>query len=261
MSWSDAIDLGQGTVERQFRIVRPGGVVPGVVWLPATAPPWPLVLLGHGGSGHKRSERNVGFGRWFSAQAGLAVVAIDGPYHGERVSEPLAASVYQRLMLDEGLEVVSERMVEDWRAAIDAVGSLGAADPTRVGYFGLSMGTRFGVPLAASLGTDLSCAVLGKFGLSAARDFYDDADSTTIVKQAATGVTAPTMFHVQLDDELFPRDGQVTLFDALAACDKLLLACPGAHADSPPAATALWRSFIVDHLRPTDPPHTSAAAP
>lgn len=240
-----------GIVELDFTVIRPTGAVPCAAWLPATPPPWPLVLVGHGGSGHKRSDRIVGLGRWFSSHAQIAALAIDGPYHGDRVPAPLPAAVYQRRMLDEGLQFVTDRMTADWTAAIAALGSLGPVDATRLGVFGLSMGARFGIPLAASLGGDLRCAVLGKFGLAAAAGFYADAGGTGIVVDKAPEVTAPTMFHVQLDDELFPLDGQLALFDLLGAGEKLLLGFPGAHGESPPSAVTYWREFLASHLQVT----------
>jgi hypothetical protein len=52
--------VADGDVERSFRVTRRGDRVPGVLWLPSSrAAPQPLVLLGHGGSGHKRSARIV----------------------------------------------------------------------------------------------------------------------------------------------------------------------------------------------------------
>ncbi len=253
VSWHATPPTADGVVERSFRIVRPRSMVPGVAWIPAHSISCPVVLLGHGGSGHKRSARTVRLGRYFASRAGIAAVAIDGPYHGDREDTPLTPTEYQLKIAEEGLEAVVERMVSDWRSAVDAVGTLEGVDVSTLGYLGLSMGTRFGLPFGAAIGRDLSCAVFGKFGLRCASGFYEGMEMADRLKRDAAQIRAATLFHLQLDDELFPRDGQLALFDSLGCPEKQLIAYPGAHADTSPTAPATWCGFIERHLRPGKP--------
>ena len=220
LEWIGREAADGGVVEREFRLSRTASTVPGVLWRPSAAGPnRPLVLLGHGGSGHKRSERTVAHARWFASRAGLAVLAIDGPYHGDRVAAPVSAEEYQPRIVAEGTEVVLDRMTGDWLAAVDAVEAAGLADTSNVGYLGTSMGVRFGPPLAAVLGDRL--------------------------------------FHLQWDDEIFPRDGQLALFDLLGSRDKRLIGFAG-HAETRPEAIDLWRDSIARHLVPVEAASSAA---
>jgi dienelactone hydrolase len=235
---------GAGCVERSFLLRRPGEPVPGVLWSPGTTPPRATVLLFHGGSGHKRSERHVRMGRWVASTAGFAVIAIDGPYHGDRVRSPVAPSVYQQLIADEGIERVTARMTADWLEVVSALAGLGFAEDAHVSVFGMSMGARFGLPVAAALGPRLRCAVLGKFGIRQAGPLHPGLCSPGLAVTAARAVTAPVLYHVQWDDAIFPREGQFELFDALASAGKRLIARPGPHAGTHPDDEASWQDFI-----------------
>ena len=246
-----------------FWIRRDAGSAPfpATVWVPTDTPaepelgsasaPAPLVLLGHGGSGHRHSPRIVALATKF-AESGIAAVAIDDPYHGERAASPAPPipAEYQARMIADGIDKVLDGMAADWLATCDALAEAGIADRTRLAYCGLSLATRLGLPTAAALGPTLRCAVFGKFapnspalppGLSApARTLRD-----------ASRIAAPVLFHMQWDDELFPRHAQLDLFDAFPSPAKELHAHPGPHARTPPHAPATWYAFIARQLRPT----------
>ncbi len=251
LEWTGRLMADDGVDERSFQLSCAGGTVPGVVWLPSSPISTPhLVMLGHGGSGHKRSERIASLARWFVSQAGLAAMAIDGPYHGDRLCPPLTPPEYQARIAAEGIDLVLDRMAEEWRAAVAAVGAERLVDTTGLGYLGMSMGTRFGLPVAAALGDELRCVVLGKFGLRQSPALHQGLDAPERVASDARHVTAPVLFHIQWDDEVFPRDGQLALFDLLGSPEKELIGYSGAHAETKSTAIILWREFVARGLAP-----------
>jgi dienelactone hydrolase len=235
---------------RSFLLSRRSGAVPGVLWSPDTPARPPTVLLGHGGSGHKRCERHLRMGHWLASATGLAVAAIDGPYHGDRVQSPMDPAVYQQLIADEGIQSVTARMTEDWLETISALAAHDLSDDANVSVFGMSMGARFGLPVAAALGTRLRCAVFGKFGIRQTEAIHPGLCSPALMMTAARAISAPVLFHVQWDDEVFPRDGQLDLFSALASEDKRLFARSGRHAQTHPDDEASWQEFIGRNAGP-----------
>ena len=219
--------------------------VPALVWLPADATgPRPVVLIGHGAGGHKAAPivaRTAGL----VTALGLAVLSIDSPYHGDRTPPAeiglTAAQRRERLGLDGWRERNARAVpqaVADWRVALDAAQALDEVGTGPAGYFGLSLGARFGLPLVAAE-SRIAAAVLGLFGT---------ADSGPVA-DAARQVTVPVLFLVQWDDELYPRDGGLRLFDLLGSSDKTLHASPGRHLEFPPAELAEAARFLDGQLR------------
>jgi dienelactone hydrolase len=249
LRWGGQAIADDGVMERPFEVARPSGAVPGLMWMPpASQTPPPLILLGHGGSGHKRSARITDLAHWFALNAGAASVAIDGPYHGDRMPVPLQADDYQARIAAEGVNVVLDRMTSDWTSTVHSIGASLLVDTGRLSYVGMSMGTRFGLSVTAEFGDHMTCVVLGKFGLTSPSINPGLATPRRIEADAAR-ITAPLLFHMQRDDELFPRQGQLDLFNALGSQDKQLIAFSGMHADTAPTAVATWRQFVSERLR------------
>lgn len=244
LRWTEEVEWDGGICERGFAVERQGQTIPGVVWYPATQTgPRPLILMGHGGGAHKRSERMVMLGRLYAGGYGWWAAAIDGPVHGERgpvtaASDPAYRQMWQRP------EVVQD-MIDDWKATLDALSALSNVDSGRIGYFGVSMGTMFGLPYVAS-DARVRVAVLGKAGMRGASVQRSGID--THFKIYAPKVTVPVLFMMQWDDERFEREGQFELFDRLGAHDKRLHAYPGQHADNGPEAFEVAASFLQRYL-------------
>lgn len=168
-----------------------------MLWLPRSGLPPPVVLLGHGGSGHKGNGRNVRLARWFAESAGIASLAIDGPFHGDRAVVGDGPDDDQQLVLQEGARQVQDRMLHDWVEVLDQTDGSGWVDTEQVAVFGMSMGAGYGLPVCAALSGRLRCAVIGKFGLVQGRRLPAGLAVDDVIVDAALKISAPVMQHVQ----------------------------------------------------------------
>ena len=233
-----------GVSERLFTLDD----LPGVLWSPAgAAGRRPLVLLGHGGGQHKMAPGLVARAHRYVTACGFAVAAIDAPGHGERPrsgpDERFAAGIRERMAAGEpiGPQIarhnteLSVRAVPEWQAALDALtglGCVGAGGP--VGFWGLSLGSAIGMPLAAAE-PRITAAVFGLAGHET-------------LAAAAARITVPVEYLLQWDDELVPRASGLALFDAFACREKTLHANPGRHLGVPGFELGSSERFFSRHL-------------
>ena len=196
--------------------------VPVALWMPAARlGRRPLVLIGHGGSQHKTHDGVVELAARLVTDHGFAAASIDGPIHGARRPQPLSGPPMQAEFLalwkrDGRIDDV----VADWRAVIDALVAFDEVDASALGWYGVSMGTAYGLPLLA-IEDRIRAAVLGMWGV----DFVNSER----LGVAARAVRCPVLFQQKWDDQLFTREGQLRLFECLGATQKWLKVYPGAH--------------------------------
>jgi dienelactone hydrolase len=234
----------QGVRERRFDLDREGRRVPGMLWTPiGGAGPCPLVVLGHGASGNKRQDYVVSMARRLVRHRGYAAAAIDGPVHGDRRGEgPEAGSRAVFLHFAQvwsSDDRMTDEMVADYVATVDAVQSLDAVGAGPVGFWGLSMGTILGLPFVAAE-PRMAVAVLGLMGMTGPTRARIEAD--------APQVSCPVLFLVQWDDDLFARDTAFALFDALGSNDKRLHASVGSHGAVPEEEFVASEGFLAKYL-------------
>lgn len=238
----------RGVRERAASIVGSRGEIPLALWTPEDAEPAGIVLVGHGATGHKRQDYVVALARRLVRRCHVAVASIDGPVHGDRrtssVVDPglILLEFAQAWSLDETL---TDSMTDDWSRTLDELQALAGLDDVPVGYWGISMGTLLGLPFVAAEPRVDAC-VLGLAGITGptAARLADDAPK----------VLAPTLFLLQLDDELFSTEASMALFSALGSAEKRLFAAPGRHRDVPADAFQLSIDFLATHLRTSELP-------
>jgi alpha-beta hydrolase superfamily lysophospholipase len=237
MGWNGNDATQAGIEERGFELIVGGNAVPGVYWAPTNAPSERLVLLGHGGTSHKKIEYIVAVAKMLAAK-GIASLAIDAPGHGERATEGAAnpdMDAFERKWHEGG---GTETVLAEWKAALDFIEDEIGARPT--GWWGLSMGTMMGLPVTA---TDerIRVALLGLMGTR--------GPNGKDLERFAPRVTCPVSFLVQWDDELIPRQSCLDLFDALGSKKKTLHANPGRHQAVPQFELAASVDYLDRFLR------------
>jgi fermentation-respiration switch protein FrsA (DUF1100 family) len=243
--WTNvASDTGTATT-RDFLIQYDGGEVPGALWLPANAPPKALILVGHGGSRHKREITNLTFIEEAVERNGFAVAAIDGPLHGARRGDQLSKPSYiqkEFLGLWESAGNGIALMLADWQATLGVLVDELKVSELPVGYFGLSMGTAYGLPFVAA-DERVGAAVLGMWGAN-----YPNSD---VLVNTAGEVSCPVLFMHKSDDNFFTLEGALEIYNAIPGDDKRLLMNSGSHSEATSEQIQAALTFFIQRLETT----------
>jgi len=229
---------------RDFRLITDHRPVTGALWSPdEIRADTPLVLCGHGASGDRYQAPIPHLATRLGNERGYATLAIDGPVHGLRQQGPggraaLAEEFKRQTCVDD--------MVADWMLALATMRQETDLAEGPLGYFGLSMGSIFGIPLLAAArqsGIDFDVSVLGLAGTTGAVSFLGER-----LLEDAAEIEHPVLFLMQLEDELFDRGGYLALFDAIASTDKRLHANPGLHPEIPSDEVDFAFDFLAARL-------------
>jgi cephalosporin-C deacetylase-like acetyl esterase len=225
---------------RDFFTVVNSRHVPASIWFPKDSQtPRPVVLVGHGGSGHKRSQLVLDIVQALIPYQ-IAVVAIDGPVHGGRravfAEGPLVRQEFRDLWAT-GLSV--DPMIEDWQSSIDYICQLPQINSQKITWYGISMGTSYGIPLVAKE-TRIKAAALGMWGTS--------REPALRLKIDAAKIQIPVLFQVKEQDEIFSPEGQSDLYECIQSQNKIYRSYIGGHTDPQDEQLSDIVEFLVQHL-------------
>lgn len=253
--------IEEGVVCRRFDLTVEGQTVPGLHWWPEEAPEGrPTILFGHGGFQSKEAPNIVEMAADLARRHGYASIALDAPGHGERrtdeqvrqqeetlrrlregTTSPTAAAGRGRGGSDRPAAATptedrEPRMVREWKALLDTLDA-GDATPGPYGYWGVSMGARYGIPLVATE-PRIGAAVLGLFGLLPDPAF----------RASVEAISVPLLFLFQFHDELMTPESGLALWDAFGSKEKTMHINPGPHVGIPTFERDSSAAFFVRHL-------------
>jgi dienelactone hydrolase len=240
-----AESVADGVTERRFDLKVAGETVPGLHWLPE-GEPRATVLLGHGGTGSKRAPNITALAGRLVRECGYAAVALDAPAHGDRMSAEQRAAMEARVAARQQRETPGGRglapslfrslMDTAPQAAAEWQGLLDELGPGAFGYYGVSMGTVYGMRLLAGE-PRISVAALGLGGLLEEEQ-----------RRQAAAITIPVLFLFQWDDTLMEREQALALWDAFGSADKTMHVNPGPHGGIPDHERDAVVAFLHRHL-------------
>ena len=236
VAWSGQSVTHGPVVEQAFTVMSEGRSVPGLYWQPDIDPARHLILLGHGGTTHKKADY-IELIAHLLVRKGLAAMAIDGPGHGEReTAKPIGEDydLFAELWETDG---GTAGITADWSTALDFIE--GEVGQQTIGWWGVSMGTMMGVPFAAT-DSRVQAAVMGLMG--------NWGPNKVDLMTMAPDVLCPLRFLVQWDDEMVPTENCIELFDKIGSAEKSMHVNQGLHAAIPPHEVESSLNFLDHHL-------------
>ncbi len=129
-------------------------------------------------------------------------------------------------------------MVREWKALLDTLRDESVATGP-LGYWGVSMGARNGIPLVA-IEPRISAAVFGLFALLPDETF----------RAHVASISVPLLFLFQHDDELMTPKAGLALWEAFGSKEKTMHINPGPHVGIPTFERDSSLAFFVRHLLP-----------
>lgn len=243
MEWLREVEES-GITHREFVLDRDGRPVPGTLWhSESSRSGGPLICLGHGASGDCYQVPIPRLARELAGDLGYFALAIDGPVHGRRRKGDGAMEA----TLEEWERVgCVEDMIADWKFAIDSVQALPEVGAGDLGYWGVSMGTIFGLPLVATE-QRIKAAVLGLMGIRGPAHYQ------RTVNELAPRIQCPLLYLLQLEDEQVTRAEGLQMFDAIGSKNKRLHANPGLHDEVPMEELLFSKAFLIEQLGYSSP--------
>lgn len=204
--------------------------VPALWTVPKTGEkPFPSVIVQHGKGGSKESVNRIAERL---AREGFATLAIDAPYHGERIQSDADGRRKDIPASGRSAEVRDfiTQFVVDLRRAVDFLQSRVEADGERIGYVGISMGANIGGTFCG-VESRVKSVVL-QVGGTSVRDYAEQAEtlarsgrrvlSTDSVFTIAHIAPRPLLMQNGVRDDAVPRWCAETLFGAAREPKKIL---------------------------------------
>jgi hypothetical protein len=220
------------------------GDVPGIVFTPRDSTgPLPLVLLGHGAHFGKDDPTMQALCWGFAYGVPSAVLCIDAPIHGERRPAGMTDEEFDgavgALMSDPANYA---RLATDWQSAAKAARAAVPLIDNRTAYAGFSMGSVFGVSIAADLGFDRGPLVFAVGGLRGHAEGHTQNEQMRA--GAARLVDRDVLMLNMTRDESFPLPLAVELLESFPTTRKRMMVWQGTHVDIPPEAIVHGSTFM-----------------